>query len=133
MTEKSFPGAITPFGTESTATTPPSAPNLSPKLQAASKALDQQIVAAGLSLTPTKQPKPKLAASAPRCHPSRPKPSRSNTWTKTGSLSRWRTTPTTSSARFASRQAGAPSTAHGAEWVQAYGLATKTLFDATPL
>ena len=69
MTEKSFPGAITPFGPESTATTPPSAPNLSPKLQAASKALDQQIVAAGLSLTPTKQPKPKLAASAPQMPP----------------------------------------------------------------
>ena len=48
---------------------PPSAPNLSPKLQAASKALDQQIVAAGLSLTPTKQPKPKLAASAPQMPP----------------------------------------------------------------
>ena len=116
MTKKSFPGAITPFGTKSTATTPPSTqnPDLSPKLQAASKALDQQIVVAGLSLTP----------------PARPKPSRSNTWTRTGSLSRWRTTPTTPSARFASRQAKAPDIAHGAESVQAYGLATKTPSDS---
>ena len=38
-------------------------PSLSPTLQAASKALDAQIVAAGLSLTPPEQPKPKLATS----------------------------------------------------------------------
>lgn len=37
-------------------------PDLSPKLLAASQALDAQIVAAGLSLTPPEQPKPKLAS-----------------------------------------------------------------------
>lgn len=35
---------------------------LSPKLLAASKALDQQILAAGLSLTPPEQPRPELAS-----------------------------------------------------------------------
>lgn len=35
---------------------------LSPKLLAASKALDQQILAAGLSLMPSEQPRPKLAS-----------------------------------------------------------------------
>lgn len=37
--------------------------DLPPKLLAASQALDARIVAAGLSLTPPEQPKPKLAAS----------------------------------------------------------------------
>jgi hypothetical protein len=49
--------------TETTAQPSTQRPDLSPKLQAASKALDQQIVAAGLSLTPPEQPKPKLATS----------------------------------------------------------------------
>jgi len=37
--------------------------DLPPKLLAASQALDAQLAAAGLSLTPPEQPKPKLAAS----------------------------------------------------------------------
>lgn len=37
---------------------------MSPKLQAASLALDARIVASGLSLTPPEQPKPKLATSS---------------------------------------------------------------------
>ncbi len=48
---------------------------LSPKLQAASKALDAQIVAADLSLTPPEQPKPKLATSNTQVPPvTQPKP-----------------------------------------------------------
>lgn len=53
--------------------------DLPPKLLAASQALDAQIVAAGMSLTPPEQPKPKLATvnkSAQAADAPKPKPTK---------------------------------------------------------